>query len=175
LKYPYLTWTDIRKNIFLRFDSLLVGVFFAYLKYFKQNIFEEFSKLKYLWIGIFGIICLVLWYYYKLQPGLDKDFFSKALMFQITSIFLSLIMIWLYFNFKSKSKFWYYGSIYSYSIYLMQFLFILPFMRIAHKYKNIFLSIFLLFLFIIIIISLAKILYKYFEKPILDRRPNYKF
>jgi len=171
--HPELTWTDIRKNIFLRFDSLIVGVFFAYLKNYQKNIFNYFSKKTPFYISIFFLLLLCLWYWYKLQPGLDKDFFSKALMFQLTSLVLAPIMIYLYFNFKSPSKTWYYGAIYSYSIYLMHFLFLLPFIRLTHKYQSLSLSIAVLVIFYVINILFASLIYKYFEKPILKRRPNY--
>jgi peptidoglycan/LPS O-acetylase OafA/YrhL len=172
-KYPELTWTDIRKNIFLRFDSLLVGVFFAYLKNYKQQIFVLFKLKRYFCLGFLGILMLSIWYWYKLQPGLDRDFFSKAFMFQLTSIFLAFIMIYLYFNFNFKSKIWYYGAIYSYSIYLMHFLFLLPFIKIAHCYKSVFVSFILLIIFYLLNIFFAALIYKYFEKPILNKRPSY--
>ena len=173
LKFPHLNWTDIRKSIFLRFDSLLVGVFFAYLKNYKIHIFNFFAKKLPFYISMILLLMLVGWYYYKLQPGLDKDFFSKAFMFQLTSLILAPIMIYLYFNFKSNSKIWYYGSIYSYSIYLMHFLFLIPFIRLAHNYRNIFFSLFLLIIFYVINIVLAAFIYKYFENPILNSRPEY--
>jgi peptidoglycan/LPS O-acetylase OafA/YrhL len=173
LEFPDLTWTDIRKNIFLRFDSLIVGVFFAYLKNFKYSLFEKFKDVKFLMLGIVGLLLLGLWYYYRLQPGLDKDVFSKAFMFQITSIFISFIMIWIYFNFSSKSFIWFYGAIFSYSIYLMHFLFLIPFVKISHYCRIIPISIMLLFLFLFFNILFAYLIYKFFEKPILDKRPKY--
>ncbi|NPA45434.1 MAG: acyltransferase [Chlorobi bacterium] len=171
--HPDLTWTDIRKNIFLRFDSLIVGVFFAYLKNYKPDFFSLFAKKNIFFIAILFLILLSVWYWYKLQPGLDKDFFSKAFMFQITSIVLSSIMIYLYFNFKSNSKIWYYGAIYSYSIYLMHFLFLLPFIKLAHYYHSVLLSFLILFVFLIILIVLARFIYNYIESPVLKKRPQY--
>jgi len=173
-KYPHLTWTDIRKNIFLRFDSLIVGVMFAYFKNYQKKIFNYFSKKLPFIISLFLLFLLSLWYWYKLQPGLDKDFFSKAFMFQITSLVLAPIMIYLYFNFKNNSKIWYYGAIYSYSIYLMHFLFLLPFIKIAHYYKSWMISFILLIIFYFLNIFFAFLIYKYFEKPILIKRPKYK-
>ena len=174
LKFPYLTWTDIRKSIFLRFDSLLVGVFFAYLKNYKINIFNFFSSKKPFLLSLFGMILLIIWYYYKLQPGLDKDFFSKAFMFQLTSLFLAPIMIYLYFNFKSSNKIWYYGAIFSYSIYLMHFLFLIPFIKLSYKYHSVIFSLFLLVIFYVLNVFFAFLIYKYIEQPILTKRPDYK-
>jgi len=173
-KYPHLTWTDIRKNVFLRFDSLIVGVIFAYLKNYQQNIFNYFSKKLPFFISLFLLFLLSLWYWYKLQPGLDRDFFSKAFMFQFTSIVLAPIMIYLYFNFKNNSKIWYYGAIYSYSIYLMHFIFLIPFIKIAWYYKSFLISFLLLIIFYFFNIIFAFLLYKFFEYPILSKRPFYK-
>jgi len=172
-KHPELTWTDIRKNIFLRFDSLIVGVFFAYLKNYKRDIFNFFSEKKPFYLSLTLLFSLCLWYWYKLQPGLDRDFFSKAFMFQLTSLALAPIMIYLYFNFKSQSKIWYYGAIYSYSVYLMHFLFLLPFIKLTHKYHSVVISIMILVVFYVLNIFFASIIYKYFESPILRRRPDY--
>ena len=172
-KYPSLTWTDIRKNVFLRFDSLIVGVFFAYLKNYKADIFNYFAEKKPFYISLFLLFLLCVWYWYKLQPGLDRDFFSKAFMFQLTSLVLAPIMIYFYFNFRSSLKIWYYGAVYSYSIYLMHFLFLLPMIRLTHKYHSFFFSVGVLILFYIINIVFASLIYKYFEKPILKRRPDY--
>jgi len=172
--YPELTWTDIRKNIFLRFDSLTVGVMVAYLKNYRYKLFKKLSDKSLAFAALFSLVMLIAWYYYKEQPGLDRDYFSKAFMFQLTSLVLMPLMLYLYFNISKNYRFFYYGSLYSYSIYLVHFLFLIPFIKIAHQYKNIFISIALLLLFLMLNILSAYISYRFFEKPILDKRPFYK-
>lgn len=171
--FPEWTWTDIRKNIFLRFDSLLVGVLVAYLQSSRNQLFDLMGTNKYMFGNLFLLTCLVAWYYHLGESGLDKDWFSKALMFTLTSVVLSVLMVWCFWNIKKEFLFFTYGSKLSYGIYLIHFIFLDYYIHLAQIYHNPYLSILLLALFLFSTISVSYLLWKYYEFPMMNIRDKF--
>lgn len=167
------TWTDVRKNIFLRADSLLIGVLMAYIQYYHISLFKSLGTMKVFIINIFMLLFLISWYYYQGDVGLSKDLFSKAFMFTITSWSLSIVVVYFYYNVGKKLKFFEYGSKLSYSIYLIHFLFLEFFIQQAHKYQELYLSCIFLFFFLLLTVSISYILYRYYEMPMMNLREKF--
>ena len=171
--YPEWSWTDVRKNIFLRFDSLLIGIMVAYIQNYHRRIFNALGDKRVFVSSIFFMMAMVAWYYNKGDSGLNIDFFSKSFMFPITSILLSMIMIYFYFHIKKESIISIYGSRLAYSIYLIHFLFLDFFIKFSHKYKNPYLSICFLLSFLCLTILVSYALYRYYELPMMNLRERF--
>lgn len=174
--FPDWTWTDVRKNIFLRFDSLLIGVLVAYLHIdndSRNELFRLMGTKKLVLSSLFLLGCLIGWYYYQGDKGLDENWFSKALFFPITSVVLSVIMVWCFWNIRKKSLFFTYGSKLSYSIYLIHFIFLDYCIRLAQTYREPYLSIVLLILFLGLTILVSYLLYRFYELPIMNLRDRF--
>jgi len=171
--YPEWTWTDVRKNIFLRFDSLLIGVMVAYIQGYHREKFNLLGSRKVFVGSILFMIGMVAWYYYQGDSGLSSDFFSKSLMFPITSILLSIIMLYFYFHIKRESILSLYGSRLAYSIYLIHFLFLDYFIQVSHQYQDAYLSVGFLLLFLCLTVGVSYVLYRFYELPVMNLRERF--
>lgn len=98
-----LAWdSDIRKNTFLRLDSLGIGMMFAYVFSRKESIFRLFFSGKSLFFGLLGI-GLNMFLYVNTKEFIDT-LYAKTVLFGITSISWGLVMCYAY-NLKIKHKF----------------------------------------------------------------------
>ncbi len=171
--YPEYNWTDVRKNIFFRFDSLLIGIIMSYIYIYHEKLFYIFGKKRVFILAISFMMAMISWYYFQRDSGLNKDFFSKVFMFPLTSIFLAVIMAYFYHNAQNETIYSYYGSRLAYSIYLIHFLFLDICIYLAHLYKKFYISIGLLILFLLVTLISSFILYRFYELPMMNLRERY--
>lgn len=169
----------VRKFIPLRFDSLLIGVLIANVKIKFGSLYKKLYNIRFAVISVVLLCIYYLWFVYTMMISetayLDASTIVRVFSWPIISILMGSIMI--YFensNFINKRLkkislsylFFTYMSLYSYSIYLIHF----DIYYYFHKYlffNNLLLDLIIPTFFIFIT---AMFIYKYFERPILDKR-----
>ncbi|MEA3638334.1 MAG: acyltransferase [Lamprobacter sp.] len=171
--FPDLTWGDVRKTIFLRFDSLLLGVFGAYVNLYHSRIFLAIAELKFLLPSLFGISGLIAYYYILGQSGLDSSFFAKAFMFNLTSCFLLPPLAYCTLRCEFRSLGVTYGSVLSYGIYLIHFQFLRHFIQLSNEHHKILVSIGLWLVFLSITVFVSFLLYRFYEYPVMRIRDRF--
>lgn len=90
-----VSWdSDIRKNTFLRLDSLGIGMMFAYVFSKKANVFRLFFSLPSLFLGLVGILINMFLFVYT--PEFMNTLYAKTLFLDITSISWGVVMCYAY-------------------------------------------------------------------------------
>jgi len=169
----------VRKNIFLRLDSLLIGVMFAILKQKYKFLYKKISSKYYLAISLIFLITFYVFYVY-LMMNLGIEFFDKSVFFRVFSwplisfmliVFVSYLENNRFINDFLKNKKIIYAfftklSAVSFSMFLIHYE-IYGYFENNPKYSNIILSI---IISTTIIVALSFLLYNFVEKPILSRK-----
>ena len=170
-----LAWdNDIRKNIFLRLDSLGIGVAFAYIYLYRRRLFNILSGKKSLLAGGAGLMTILL--LYELYEGFLETFFAKSIMFDVVSICWGLVLCfcfhirmqntWAVCFFTTVSKI-------SYSVYLVH----LPVFVVAAAYTAQLPNIWMRGLVCLGsyggVMTLAYVLYRYYEQPAMHLRDRF--
>lgn len=95
---------NIRRNIFLRMDSLSIGVFIAYLYVESKLIFLKLATIKSFIAGVIGIFLIIA--YMKHITVLPAEYWGNMykIAFPCISVSFGLILCYMY-NFKTKHKF----------------------------------------------------------------------
>lgn len=170
-----LAWdNDIRKNIFLRLDSLGIGVAFAYIYLYCRSMFKKLSEKKFLWIGMLGLTAILL--LYELHDNFLNTFFAKTIMFDIVSICWGLVLCFCFhIRLKNSLAVWMFTTIskISYSVYLVH----LPIFVLAASYTSrlpsIWMRTVILFGSYGFVMVVAYLLYKYYEQPVMQLRDRF--
>ncbi|OEK06087.1 hypothetical protein A8C32_18830 [Flavivirga aquatica] len=169
--------SGIRKIVPLRLDSILTGVLFAWLNYYKIDVFVKYKKI--MLVFAFFLLTISLFNYYNdiLKEGiLESSFFSKTLYFNITSLGFAFLLPYANSNRTVGLKsIWRKGvtliSLISYSMYLIHYSFVfLVINRLSKINDSIMFSIIMYCCYFGITIIFSILLYKYFEKPMTDLR-----
>ncbi|MBK1647789.1 acyltransferase family protein [Rhabdochromatium marinum] len=167
-----LSWGEVRKSIFLRFDSLLVGVLWAFLSIHCKAIYQTLSGFPAMLLGSFLLGGLISYYFLLQDAGLNQGFFAKTGFFVVTSLVLLPLLGFAQLHIHGQSRVITLGSQFSYGIYLIHFQFLPYFVSLSHGSKNILLSIVYLCIYLAVVVWLAFLLYRYFEFPIMQWREN---
>lgn len=161
--------SDIRRVVIFRLDSIAFGfILYLFKDFFMNKIFNNLLLL------VLIVLFTFLTFFILKTNALEQIFFYQFIFHYVVGIWGSLIIIFCYKINKNldNKKFinfnLFLGKI-SYSIYLFHLLLIYIISSLINY--NLFLSI---LIFVIAQIVLSTLLYYYFEKPILDSRPNYK-
>ncbi len=161
----------VRKQVFLRMDSMMVGVLLSGIKYYYKSFYNKIVESKIPMVSsITGFILIGIWYIGFLGAGVKFDSqISKVLIFSLISIICMFFILWLennkavnYSLGKTISSLITEISILSYSLYLVHFTI---YGQLA-KYQG-FIG---WFVAIIISVVLSIILNRYFEAPIMRWR-----
>lgn len=162
-----------RKVIFLRMDSLVIGVLFAGIKYYNNQLYEKFfekCRMKTLIITVMLLLLFIPSYY---LVNRDTSFYARTFMFSIVSfIFILFVCLSEMYEFRLSEKIKKivtFISLTSYSVYLIH-LELLTFISNKFPTKNIFETIILAIFSIIIIYVFSYLLYKFIEQPFLEIR-----
>lgn len=171
----------VRKQIFLRLDSLMVGVLLAGCKLYAQQFYLWISTSRLLWIGT-AIALFILEKYDVYRPvesgTIDHSFFCRTVLFTLISFICAVYVAVLETNVlinstlaklkKPASQIKFY-SMMTYAIYLVHFdIFNFYSHRIDHP--KLVTSWGLALSALIASVSMAFVLHKCFEKPIMDLR-----
>jgi peptidoglycan/LPS O-acetylase OafA/YrhL len=133
---PGVGWTDMRKNVFLRFDSFAVGIAFAWLEMYRPAWFERLSRGAWAAAAYAGLLALVAYYYLVGEPAVDGRLFARHAMFFLTSLSAGGVMIHLARAFEIRSPTIRWMSKVSYAIYLCHGFIFEPLIRLSHQWAN---------------------------------------
>lgn len=163
----------IRRHIFLRLDSLTIGILFAGVKYYYSYIYDFFQKNK-IRLFVISSLCLIATYLFIIlhsQFELDESFFARVFLTSIISFICGFLLFSIEnFKFSNKiSKVITFVSIISYGLYLIH-------LSVFSLFQNIFKAEHLLSSLLVMIFSLfitfifSYTLYKYYEFPLMNLR-----
>jgi peptidoglycan/LPS O-acetylase OafA/YrhL len=161
--------SNVRRVVIFRLDSIAFGFILYFLK--DKLEYKIFNNLLLL---VLIILTTILTFHILKVNALDQIFIYQFIFHYIVGIWGCLIVIFCYILDKNieNTRFikinLYLGKI-SYSVYLFHLLLIYIISSLFNF--NLFLTI---IVFMLTQIILSILLYHYFEKPILDSRPNYK-
>ncbi|HSW97589.1 MAG TPA: acyltransferase [Candidatus Saccharimonadales bacterium] len=173
------TFDDIRKHVFLRFDSLLIGVFLAGIKMHVPHVYKHLNKLLFPIISFGAMGIIAYWYMiYYVQIGLNPPFFVTAFSLPLISILIALVIpffeVSTFINTKMHSFtllrqtiLW--VSIFSYSVYLIH-------VDIFYRLKDAFpktSAVIMLPVALSLTFLGAFLLYRYIEKPFMQMRERF--
>lgn len=155
-----------RKVVLTRLDSISYGLLAAWIFYYYKHLWN-----KVIYFSL--IVGIILIGYMNIYPTPFKFFYMQTFYFSLASFSLMLFIPFFESIKSAKGKIPYfieYISKISYSMYLVN-LSIISFLILHNFYpKNTFDAIFKYFLFWILVFITASILYKYFEKPMMQLR-----
>ena len=166
-----LMWDyQIRRNTFLRLDSLGIGMILACI-FLQKKAFEIFSSKQALILGLCGILFNM--FLFMNNREFVESIYAKTVLFNTTSISWGLVMCYAY-NIKIEQKFGGGGitllSKISYSVYLIH----LPIVAFVAEYTlNIHSMIYKGLLYCctwILVFILSYFMYRYYEYPIMNLR-----
>lgn len=170
-----LAWDNyIRKNIFLRLDSLGIGVAFAYIYLYRRRLFNILSGKKSLLAGGAGLMTILL--LYELYEGFLETFFAKSIMFDVVSICWGLVLCFCFhIRMQNTWAVWFFTTVskISYSVYLVH----LPVFVVAASYTAQLPNIWMRGLVCLgsygVVMMLAYVLYRYYEQPAMQLRDRF--
>lgn len=162
----------IRKILFLRIDSIMYGVILAYIKYKKPELLNKY-KIHSL---IFGLVLLTIVYiqFFTSVKG-AQSLYSKTFYFNFVSLSLVSLLPFadsLKGTGRKIDNYITFISLTSYSLYLLHNSIILVIFLAVFKTSTIYQAIFIYLLYWFTVLFLSGLTYKYFEKPILEKREN---
>lgn len=171
------TFDEVRKHIFLRFDSLMIGVLLAGMKLHWQGVYKQFQKPLIPLIALFLLGLLAYGYAVTyMQTAVFDRLLTKTLAFPVISVLIALMIPFIenspFINIKTYSASFFrqiviWVSILSYSLYLVH-------VNIFELVKGIFPiqtpSLILLPLALLLTFLSSYLLYRYIEKPFLRMR-----
>jgi peptidoglycan/LPS O-acetylase OafA/YrhL len=124
LRLP-IDWDEgIRKQMPFRLDSIAVGVFAAWIKFYYKHIWDSYKgKIALIGAILFFALTGVLYYTFLKNDAVYANFFMNTFYFTLMSIALAMFLPFAYAlklaKFKYLKYFVTYVSILSYSIYLI--------------------------------------------------------
>jgi peptidoglycan/LPS O-acetylase OafA/YrhL len=165
-------WFDVkfRKVVLTRLDAIMFGVLFAWLRYYYPETWKKISVPFF----IAGIVLLYL--FMHLQAQETTGYYSKTIFF--TCMGLSAAML-LPFAERTRSfrtrfgKIMTHISLISYSMYLINLCLVADVIRKNFESEVEKYPLLMYLVFWIMVILISTLIYKYFEKPVMDLR-DYK-
>lgn len=174
---------DFRKVVFLRLDSIAYGVLGAYLRYYYKAFWERIRNISF---GLGVLLMILIQYDFAINLNYDHvSFYVKVFYFSATSWSVLLIlpkMESLKTPKATQASRWFtktitHISLISYSMYLINYYLVLGKLeRFKKNYfdihfpDNLWTGTIFLVIYIFIIIISSTLLYKFFEKPIMNSR-----
>ena len=164
-------WFDVnrRKVVVFRLDSIAYGLLAAWINYYFLRIWKKISISSF----ILGILLILL---INTIDYPSTGYFSQVFLFSITPLaamlFLPLLSVW-----KSSKSHVAKGIVHisriSYSMYLINLGIVAAILRDNIKIDGGWLGILMYLLFWISVVFLSGLLYRYFEKPVMDLRDRF--
>lgn len=172
----------VRKQIFLRLDSLMFGVTLAGIKHYHPHIYQRISRSKTLFSLAFSgfMACCLYVYYLGFSDNLDNSYFFKTAYFSLNSLFITFIIASLEASQRLKSSPNIRGtkliltlSLTSYSVYLLHG-FVFAVTVKATEALNLddiaLISVGAWLIAVVITITFGFYIHRYFELPIMKYR-----
>ncbi len=160
---------SLKAVVIYRIDSILIGILASWISF---NFYDLFKKHRFL-VAIIGtsvhVVIYALMVYFKITI-INFPFFWNVIYLPLTSILFAFYLPIL-FHLKSApnwiSKPITFISLISYSLYLVHYSIAFQLIQFYFEKSNLF---FVVGFYLLVIFILSWVLYRYFEKPILDYR-----
>ncbi len=164
-----LFWYDtkFRKLVATRLDAIMYGVLFAWLRIYYNRIFEKIALPAF----VSGIVLIYAFMYLQAQDS--TGYFAKTFYFSLTGFSASLLLPWASMKQKCTTRFgrmMTFISVISYSMYLLNFGPIAQVIQYNFNPEGPLQGIIAYLIFWITVVGTSTLLYKYFEKPVMDLR-----
>lgn len=161
-------WWDVtfRKLVVCRLDAIGYGVLAAYFKFYYQQIWEKF-RIHFFIIGM--VICIFILY----MPKNIDSFFMKTVYFCLISIGMALLLPFAdgVKKFRTRiGKVLTHISLVSYSMYLINLALVAQVIKLHFPATSFGDGLMKYAVFWTIVIVVSTLLYKFFEKPLMDLR-----
>lgn len=176
LRICHVYWNDptwdwgVRKQVPLRLDSIMTGVYLAAAKIFYPNTYSQMArKKKNLRVSLIGLVSLGIVYCTYLGTGgnFDKSPFWKVFLFTLLPLFSGILMIYMEnspkiqeYSQKRLGKIVSNISEISYGVYLMHWNIFVAFSRIEKGWISFALA-------VLCSLTIGKVVYLCFEQPMM--------
>jgi peptidoglycan/LPS O-acetylase OafA/YrhL len=172
--YSYHDWSSsFRKVVIYRIDSIYIGFVLVYV----MNTYQQFCfkyKKHLLFLGIFGVILIhLLMYGYQLVPETNPFFYVFVYLYAVS---ISIALVFPYFSKLNYSGLFFkpiqFLSVHSYAIYLVNYSIVLLLLQDFFDiyYMSFIQKIGIALLFLGITLLFSRLIYQFFELPILEYR-----
>lgn len=162
--------TKIRKMVLTRMDTIIYGVVAAYIKFYYEDFWKKYRYFYFI-LGVAIVYSLIY-----IIPTEPNAFFTKTFYFSVLSfgIMLLLPLAESVKNFKSRlGKIVTQISVISYSMYLINLALVAQVIKKHFPPESFWDGLMKYAIFWVIVIGASILLFKYFEKPMMDLR-DYK-
>ncbi|MEH7274737.1 acyltransferase family protein [Neobacillus vireti] len=168
----------IRKQIFLRLDSIMFGVLFAGIKFYYTDFYDRLvrNRRRVITFALVGLAFCIMWTGFNNREVLNTSFFSRTIFFNIVSIACLLFLASFETVKTTSNKFikkWItLLSTTSYGVYLIHFQVFLIAEKLING-GNLLIGIITCILSIVITFIISYFVYKYYEIPIMNIRDKF--
>ncbi len=174
------TFDDVRKHLFFRFDSLLIGVLLAGIKLHMNGLYKQLQKPIFPLIAIVGIIFLGSLYGEFFERGfLNISWPARVLSFPFLSGLIALLLPFLETSSLINIHLWkirglreiiVWTSFLSYSLYLIH---LTIFEGVKRTFMNVLDPLMMLAIALFFSFVIAWFLYRYIERPFMQMRDKF--
>ena len=165
--------SGVRKNIFLRLDSLAIGVLLAYIALWMP---ERLRRIASWWrlavfflAGVCGYFWLVGW------SGWNQSFFARTFMLSLVSISCAVLVAKAYLHVGLTGgvrSFFYWMSTLSYAMYLVHLPVFVTTMFFLQGVASVVAALGALVVDLCLIVAFSYVLHRFFERPLMRLRPQ---
>ncbi|MEV5027353.1 acyltransferase family protein [Paenibacillus sp. LPE1-1-1.1] len=181
--YDPLWDAGIRKQIFLRMDSLMFGVLLAGIKYYFKTFYARINSFYLFLLFFLSIVIINIYYIFALDSGreaINNSIISRTVFFDFISLTF-MFFIWLLdkSNIVNQIKNKYiqkaitFLAITSYSVYLIHYDIFRLFNNMTTSVSSYTLMILIVLFTLLLVYILALLMFLYWEKPIMNWRERF--
>lgn len=171
----------VRQHIFLRMDTLMIGVLLGGLRAYRRDSYERLGRSRGILglLGAGGLSIATVWLFLEIRNlTLNQSFLMRTVFFDLLSISVALVLLALEssptVNARSPSRWWAgavrYVSLTSYSLYLIHLFVYEPLLALNARTRSLGLSLTWMVCAVLGSLALAGAMYRWFERPVLRLR-----
>lgn len=162
-------WYDVkfRKVVITRLDAIMYGVLFAWMKFYYPGMWKKVA------LPFFIVGFVMIYYFMFMQASNPTGLFSKTIYFSLVGLAASMMLPFADARKTFHTKFgkaMTHISLISYSMYLLNLGLISEVINLHFEPEGAIGGLLMYFVFWAAVIVLSTLLYKYFEKPVMDLR-----
>jgi peptidoglycan/LPS O-acetylase OafA/YrhL len=171
----------VRQHIFLRMDTLMIGVLLGGLRAYRRDSYERLGRRGGILglLGAGGLSVATAWLFFEIRNlTLNQSFLMRTVFFDLLSISVALVLLALEsspsVNERWASRWWAgavrYVSLTSYSLYLIHLFVYEPLLALNARTRSLGLSVTWMVCAVLGSLALAGAMYRWFERPVLRLR-----